>query len=142
MSEQPTEGFDMSTSLESVGAISLFVEDPRRAQTFYERVFDAPLVYEDDASAVFKFGGTVINLLSAAEAPGLIAPAFVAAQESGARLQLTIWVDDTDAVCARLAERGVDLINGPMDRAWGVRTACFADPDGHIWEVAQQLGAE
>jgi uncharacterized glyoxalase superfamily protein PhnB len=26
-----------------------------------------------------------------------------------------------------------------MDREWGVRTACFTDPDGHVWEVAQQL---
>jgi uncharacterized glyoxalase superfamily protein PhnB len=26
-----------------------------------------------------------------------------------------------------------------MDRAWGMRTASFEDPDGHIWEVAQEL---
>jgi lactoylglutathione lyase len=30
-------------------------------------------------------------------------------------------------------------LNGPMDRAWGVRTASFTDPGGHIWEFAQQL---
>ena len=129
----------MSVALKSIGAITLFVEDPRAAQAFYERVFDAPLVYEDDASAVFGFESAVVNLLRATEAPGLIAPAAVASQESGSRLQLTIWVDDADAVCARLAERGVELLNGPLDREWGVRTACFADPDGHIWEVAQQL---
>ena len=28
---------------------------------------------------------------------------------------------------------------GPMDREWGMRTASFTDPDGHIWEVAQEL---
>ena len=39
-------------------------------------------------------------------------------------------------MCAELARRGVELINGPMDRPWGVRTACFADPAGHIWEIA------
>jgi uncharacterized glyoxalase superfamily protein PhnB len=33
----------------------------------------------------------------------------------------------------------VELINGPIDRPWGMRTACFADPDGHVWEIAQQL---
>ena len=48
-------------------------------------------------------------------------------------------MDDTDAVCAELATRGVELLNGPVDRAWGMRTASFTDPDGHIWEVAQQL---
>jgi uncharacterized glyoxalase superfamily protein PhnB len=26
-----------------------------------------------------------------------------------------------------------------MDREWGVRTASFTDPDGHIWEVAARL---
>jgi len=28
--------------------------------------------------------------------------------------------------------RGVALLNGPMNRPWGVRTASFADPGGHI----------
>jgi uncharacterized glyoxalase superfamily protein PhnB len=28
-----------------------------------------------------------------------------------------------------------------MDREWGMRTAAFADPDGHIWEFAQELRA-
>jgi uncharacterized glyoxalase superfamily protein PhnB len=40
-------------------------------------------------------------------------------------------------LCAILSERGIVLINGPMDRPWGPRTASFADPSGHIWEVAQ-----
>ncbi len=31
------------------------------------------------------------------------------------------------------------LLNGPIDREWGVRTASFTDPDGHIWEIAEQL---
>jgi uncharacterized glyoxalase superfamily protein PhnB len=51
-------------------------------------------------------------------------------------MQLTINVDDVDAVCAELARRGVTLLNGPVDRPWGVRTAAFRDPDGHAWEIA------
>jgi catechol 2,3-dioxygenase-like lactoylglutathione lyase family enzyme len=47
--------------------------------------------------------------------------------------------EDEDAVYAQLGARGVVLLNGPMDRDWGVRTAAFADPDGHVWEIAQQL---
>jgi uncharacterized glyoxalase superfamily protein PhnB len=42
-----------------------------------------------------------------------------------------------DATCAELIKRGAKLINGPMDRPWGIRTACFADPGGHIWEIAK-----
>ena len=55
------------------------------------------------------------------------------------RFQLTIWVEDTDAACAELAKRGVELLNGPVDRPWGLRTASFTDPDGHIWEVAAKI---
>jgi uncharacterized glyoxalase superfamily protein PhnB len=29
-----------------------------------------------------------------------------------------------------------------MDRAWGLRTASFTDPDGHIWEVAAELSGD
>jgi uncharacterized glyoxalase superfamily protein PhnB len=54
-------------------------------------------------------------------------------------MQLSIFVDDVDAVWADLAGRGVEFVNGPMDREWGMRTACFADPGGHIWELAQEL---
>ena len=44
-----------------------------------------------------------------------------------------------DAVCAELAAHGVDLLNGPVNRPWGVRTASFTDPGGHVWEIAQEL---
>jgi len=128
------------TALTSVGTITLFVEDPRRAQAFYARVFDLPPVYEDESSAVFRFENTLVNVLATTAAHELIEPAPVAGGDTGSRFQLTIWVDDADAVCAELASRGVELLNGPMNRAWGVRTAAFSDPDGHVWEVAQQLG--
>jgi lactoylglutathione lyase len=42
-------------------------------------------------------------------------------------------------VCAELAAAGVALLNGPVNRPWGVRTASFADPGGHIWAIAQDL---
>jgi len=79
----------------------------------------------------------MINLLKVAEAVPLIAPASVADAGLGVRMQITLMVDDVDATAARLAERGVTFINGPMDRPWGIRTACFADPAGHIWEIAK-----
>ncbi|MFY9580116.1 MAG: VOC family protein [Gaiellaceae bacterium] len=129
----------MSASLKSVGAITLFVEDPQRSKTFYQDIFDLPAIYEDDDSAGFKFENTIVNLLRTPAARDLIAPAAVATREAGSRFQLTIWVDDADAICAELATRGVELLNGPMNREWGMRTASFTDPDGHIWEIAQQL---
>ena len=129
----------MNASLKSVGAITLFVEDPRRSQSFYEKVFALPVIWEDEDSAVFRFENTIVNLLKMSAARELIEPGSVASREAGSRFQLTIWVDDADAVGAELAERGVELLNGPMDREWGMRTASFTDPDGHIWEIAQKL---
>ena len=117
-------------------AITLFVEDLQAAKQFYLGVFGLPVDFEDDNSAVFKFGDTLINLLKTTAARELVEPAQVARLEAGHRLVLTIKVDDVDAVCAALRARGVELLNGPVDRPWGVRTASFVDPGGHIWEIA------
>ena len=132
----------MRVSLKNLGAITMFIDDVQRSKSFYQRVFDVKLVHEDDVSVAFDFGNTVVNLLMSSEAHDLIAPGNVAGPESGARVQLTLWVDDADGVCAELGKLGVPLLNGPMDRAWGMRTACFTDPDGHIWEIAQNLNKD
>ena len=128
----------MATWATDVWAITLFVEDLDDTKRFYQEVFAQPLMFEDENSAAFKFGNLIVNLLVDTEAPELIGPAIVADAAAGARFQLTITVDDVDAVCAELARRGLALVNGPLDRPWGIRTACFRDPAGHVWEVASQ----
>ena len=57
-----------------IAAITLFVEDLAAAKRFYGDVFELPVFFEDDNSAVFKFGDTLVNLLEAGEAPELVAP--------------------------------------------------------------------
>jgi catechol 2,3-dioxygenase-like lactoylglutathione lyase family enzyme len=123
----------------NIDAITLFVEDLEQSKGFYLAVFGLPVFFEDDNSAVFRFQNTLINLLQISAARDLIEPGIVAEPGAGSRFQLTIPVDDVDAACAELEARGVELLNGPMDRAWGVRTASFVDPGGHIWEFAQPL---
>jgi lactoylglutathione lyase len=129
----------MDFTLSKLGAITLVVEDLPAARAFYADVFGLRLLVEDDVSAAFDFGNTILNLLAAPAATELVAPAAVAAPGQGVRAQLTVWVDDVDAVCGELTARGVTLLNGPMDRPWGQRTAAFADPAGHVWEVAQGI---
>jgi catechol 2,3-dioxygenase-like lactoylglutathione lyase family enzyme len=119
-----------------IAAIRLFVEDLDAAKGFYQDVFGLPVDYEDGNSAVFRFGETLVNLLLTSEAPGLIEPAPVAAPAAGVRFQFTLRVEDVDATCERLRRLGVALLNGPVDRPWGIRTASFRDPGGHIWETA------
>jgi catechol 2,3-dioxygenase-like lactoylglutathione lyase family enzyme len=129
----------MIASPKSIDAITLFVEDLERTKRFYRDAFGVSVLFEDESSAVFKFANTLINLLKIPAARELIEPGVVASPGAGSRFQLTIPVEDVDAACAELKTHGVDLLNGPMDRVWGVRTACFADPGGHLWEFAQSL---
>ena len=56
-------------------AITIFVDDLQTTKEFYLRVFGLPIDYEDDNSAVFKFGDMLINLLKTSAAQDLIKPA-------------------------------------------------------------------
>lgn len=120
-----------------IAAITLFTEDLAATRRFYEEVFRLPVVFEDEVSAVFKFGDTLVNVLDEKEGPELVEPATVASPDAGVRFQFTLNVDDVDATCDELRSRGVELLNGPVDRPWGIRTASFRDPGGHVWEIAK-----
>ena len=137
MSETTGQNSQESSWVKQIEAITLFVEDLAEAREFYLKVFGLPIFFEGDTSAVFKFGDTLINLLQIEQADELVSPGRVADREAGSRIVFTLGVDDVDAMCAKLQERGVTLLNGPMDRPWGIRTASFADPGGHIWEIAK-----
>jgi catechol 2,3-dioxygenase-like lactoylglutathione lyase family enzyme len=126
--------------LHKIGAISLFVEDLKAARAFYTEVFGVRVLFEDDASVAVEFDNLIVNLLRTDAAPEIIAPGTVASREAGSRFQLSVFVDDVDAVCTELGRRGVTVLTGPLDRPWGMRTANFVDPAGHSWEVAQKIG--
>lgn len=129
----------MITGLNTLEVITLFVEDLQRARAFYRDVFGLETVYEDANSTVLRLENLMINLLATASAGTLVEPVAVGGSRSGPRLLFTIRVGDVDAVCAELARHGVEVLNGPIDRSWGRRTAAFADPAGNVWEVAQVL---
>ncbi len=68
----------MSASLNSVGAITLFVEDPQRSKSFYQAVFEVSAIYEDSDAVAFGFENTIVNLLKLPAARELIDPGAVA----------------------------------------------------------------
>lgn len=129
----------MISALNEIEVITLFVEDLPKAIRFYKDVFGLETLYQDGVCEVMKLGGLAINVLKSGNAPDLVAPAAVARPGAGSRLIFTIKVKDAHAVCTELEAHGVTLINGPMDRPWGRRTAAFADPDGNVWEIAEDL---
>lgn len=87
-------GSDSKSWAGGISAITLFVDDLAATSQLYQDVFDLPIHYQDDESVVFRFGGTLVNLLVSAAAGELIEPGLVAPTDQGSRLQLTINVDD------------------------------------------------
>jgi catechol 2,3-dioxygenase-like lactoylglutathione lyase family enzyme len=129
----------MTSSLKNINAMSLFVEDLQAAKTFYLEVFGVEVLFADEASVALGFENTIINLLGVQNAREIVDPGAIATRDSGSRFQLSIWVPDVDAVCLELQKRGVELLAGPRDRPWGMRTANFVDPAGHGWEIGQRV---
>ncbi|MFN7022945.1 MAG: VOC family protein [Pseudorhizobium sp.] len=123
----------------AIEVVTLFVDDITKAKDFYGRVFQPEVIYHDQVSCVLNFDGAAVNLLEASQAVELVQPALVAPATAGARALLTIRIADVDAKCTLLLGLGVSLLNGPVDRPWGRRTAAFADPSGHVSEVAQEI---
>jgi lactoylglutathione lyase len=129
----------MIKAMKSLEVITLFVEDLTAVKAFYTDVFGLDVVYQDEVSAVVTMDNLMINLLQVEQAHKLVVPAAVAGEGLGSRQLLTIRVENADSVCAELERHGVKLLNGPIDRPWGRRTAAFADPAGNVWEVAQVI---
>ena len=129
----------MSDWEKNIGAITLFVEDSDRAKSFYQKVFELQPAFEDETDVMFRLANTLLFLTRSSEAPRMIAPAVAGRPGNGPRHVFAIIVDDVDAVCAELTDKGVALLNGPEDRPWGMRTANFQDPDGYVWEIATEL---
>ena len=129
----------MQATRNGLGALTLFVEDLDAVKAFYRDVLELELVFQDDVSVVFGLGGTLLNVLAVSAAPELVAPAPATSVGAAAQMLLSFWVDDVDAACAELQAHGVTMLNGPIDRPWGKRTAAFTDPAGTVWELAQDI---
>ena len=119
-------------------AINLIVGDLERSKAFYREVFGLPLQLEEESVAMFRFGDTYVFLQTGPDHQDAPAGEVLELAQKGVG-QFAIIVEDVDAVHAELDERGAALISGPADRDWGMRTLTFADPGGHVWEIAQQL---
>ncbi len=136
MQEGSSGGDEAARWAKDVFAITLFVDDLAEAASFYRRVFEMPVVGEDESSVAFRFPNVLVTLVAVSSAPELIEPASVGERGTPARMMLTLRVGNVDAACERIRALGLRLLNGPIDRPWGPRTAAFADPSGHCWELS------
>lgn len=131
----------MTASMWSRGlfAITIYADDLAASRKFYGEMLLMQEIFTNHDSVVYQMGSACLNVLMRENAPELVAPLSIAPSSAGSRSLLTVMVDDVDAAHAALLARGVVFLNGPMDRPWGMRTAAFADPSGHCWELAQKI---
>lgn len=129
----------MDAAFKDVGAVILFVEDLERSKAFYHDVLGLGVDFEDADSVGFKIEGLYFIVLQVARARMQLQGEPTATPRSGATGFLTTFTDEVDAVHADLVERGVDFFQKPNDQPWGMRTAYFKDPDGHVWELSQSI---
>jgi catechol 2,3-dioxygenase-like lactoylglutathione lyase family enzyme len=116
--------------------VTLGVADLDRSRRFYEALGwrrsnkEAEVVF-------FQAGGMVLALWSREE---LAADAHVPAAGSGfpgiALAYNTRTRDEVDTVLGEAKAAGGQILKPAEDAFWGGYTGYFADPDGHIWEVA------
>lgn len=129
----------MDAAIKDVGAIILFVDDLQRSRAFYHDVLALGVQFEDDDSIGFEVKGLAFIVLQVDRASLQLQGEPTSTPATGATAFLTTFTDAVDALHADLVERGVDFFQGPTDQPWGMRTAYFKDPDGHVWELAQPL---
>lgn len=118
--------------------VRLLVTDYATMLTFYRDKLGLGLRFnEEGVYAEFDTGPSTLALFHRdfmAEALHSTAP-----HEQALPLQrpvVILSVEDVDACYIRLGERGVEFLEGPMDRPhWGVRTIHFTDPEGNLIEI-------
>jgi catechol 2,3-dioxygenase-like lactoylglutathione lyase family enzyme len=123
----------------AIEVVTLFVDDLISTRKFYQDVFAPEVLFEDEAGAILQFAGMAVNLLRVEDAPELVTPRQVGTAKDGPRFMFTVKVEDCNKAHAELVAKGIAFLNGPIDRPWGRRTAAFADPSGHVWEIAQEI---
>ena len=129
----------MVAAIKDVGAIILFVGDLRTSKTFYHEVLGLAVEFEDDESVGFELGQLHFIVLQVDRARVQLQGEPTTTPGAGATAFLTTFTDDVAALHAELVLRGIAFFQEPADQPWGMRTAYFKDPDGHIWELAQPL---
>lgn len=125
-----------------INATVIFVQDLERCVTFYRDRLGFAVTFNDDVSFGFKLGDQDFLLLELAAAAEMVGDAALEPRgQGGARVLLCAGVPDVDAAYQTLTAQGLTFIQPPDDKAWGRRTAYFADPEGNLWELYHELAA-
>lgn len=125
-----------------VSLVTLGVEDLPRALGFYRDGLGWPLSSVGDENvAFFRTGGIVLALYRRDLLAGDIGMPAEGTGFSGVTLAHNVAArEDVDRALDEAVAAGATLVRVAEDVFWGGRIGYFADPDGHLWEVAWNPG--
>jgi|SRR5262245_24523198 len=118
--------------------LTLCVGDLARSTVFYQALGFRRKARKAPGVAFFEAGGVILSLWDAEElAKDAEMEVDTPSRFRGVSLAWNCASrDDVDVAMARAAAIGGTLVRAPKTVFWGGYTGYFADPDGHLWEVA------
>lgn len=120
-----------------ISIVSLGVSDLRRALHFYRDGLGFPTHnYADgDDYIMFALEGTWLSLMQRDDALKDLPPGSAAFASVGLSHNVPSKAAVKEVYELGLAA-GATSLKPPQDAAWGGYEAGFADPDGHVWDIA------
>ena len=121
----------------NISFITLGVADLQRARMFYNALGWAEATQSNEGVAFFELNGIILSLFPRSELakdanlpdsrPGFTGISIAYNTDS---------IEETDAVYQHALSCGATAVKPPHKVFWGGYSGYFADPDGHLWEVA------
>ena len=120
-----------------INMITLGVADMERAIRFYEKGLGLKRMSFEGGAAFFKLNGSWLSLYPW---DALAEDATVSGNGTGFRgitlAHVVSSKEDVVKVLNQAVRSGAKLMKPAQDVFWGGYSGYFADPDGHLWEVA------
>ena len=120
--------------------VVIVVQDLDRSLRFYCDLLGLPLGHRSGSFAQLATGVTRVALYERSAMTATLGRELEPPPPDAPGFELGFKVEDCDAAYDELVSGGATPAVSPTDRAWGQRTAYVRDPDGHLVELAQDLG--
>ena len=116
--------------------ITLGVADLERSMRFYNEVLGWSPFQDNGGIVMYQLNGMVLSLYPQRE---LMEDAKAMDDGKGSRITLAQCMrstEEVDAFFVHLKKHSATITKMPEKVFWGGYSGYFADPDGHLWEVA------